>query len=377
MANRMVRSAIRESGQGMDRLSYIDTAKGLGMLLVLWAHIMLGGWTNSFIYAFHMPLFFFLSGMMFRREKYRGFKQFFVKRVKTLLIPYVFYSFASWIVWALYVMIAKEPIESYWMPLLQTFIAQGSGGFLVHNVPLWFVTCLFVTEMLYFLIDHLPEWANILVCTGLSILGYWMIQGASFFDFTLLPWSSEVALTTLLFYAGGNILLKHISHKQLVTFCSRRKGLCLIAAVLLGVVVYFGSQVVGHISMGSDLLGDRPVLFYLDAFCGLWMLLLFSIALCAYPFKNFVVCKLMQGVQWIGRYSFRVMAIHNPVKGFVVAILAKLLCTSADIVATDSWMSAVAFIISLAVVCTVVLFINRGLFKLHKICNQKGFKYNA
>lgn len=93
----------------MDRLSYIDTAKGLGMLLVLWAHIMLGGWTNSFIYAFHMPLFFFLSGMMFRREKYRGFKQFFVKRVKTLLIPYVFYSFASWIVWALYVMIAKEP----------------------------------------------------------------------------------------------------------------------------------------------------------------------------------------------------------------------------------------------------------------------------
>jgi len=49
------------------RYDYIDIAKGLGILMVVWAHIMITGWTHQFIYAFHMPLFFLLSGMLFKR----------------------------------------------------------------------------------------------------------------------------------------------------------------------------------------------------------------------------------------------------------------------------------------------------------------------
>ena len=36
------------------RLDFIDVAKGFGILFVVWAHILLVGWTHRAIYAFHM-----------------------------------------------------------------------------------------------------------------------------------------------------------------------------------------------------------------------------------------------------------------------------------------------------------------------------------
>ena len=37
------------------RYDYLDITKGLGILAVVWAHIMLVGWSHKVIYAFHMP----------------------------------------------------------------------------------------------------------------------------------------------------------------------------------------------------------------------------------------------------------------------------------------------------------------------------------
>jgi len=52
-----------------ERITYIDIAKGLGILVIVLAHNDLAGYhptLHKFIYAFHIPLFFFLSGMFFR-----------------------------------------------------------------------------------------------------------------------------------------------------------------------------------------------------------------------------------------------------------------------------------------------------------------------
>ena len=49
-----------------DRLQWVDTAKSLGLLLVIWGHLLYGGtWgrVNRAIYSFHMPLYFVLSGL--------------------------------------------------------------------------------------------------------------------------------------------------------------------------------------------------------------------------------------------------------------------------------------------------------------------------
>lgn len=48
----------------MGRQNWIDFAKGIGIILVVWAHT--GGSFHEYIAQFHMPLFFFVSGFLYQ-----------------------------------------------------------------------------------------------------------------------------------------------------------------------------------------------------------------------------------------------------------------------------------------------------------------------
>ena len=49
------------------RLDYIDIFKGFGIILMIMGHIGFGSLFAFFIHAFHMPIFFFISGFFFLR----------------------------------------------------------------------------------------------------------------------------------------------------------------------------------------------------------------------------------------------------------------------------------------------------------------------
>lgn len=78
----------------MNRIEYIDLAKGVGIILVVIGH-SISGIGYKFIYSFHMPLFFFLSGMCFSIEKYPYFASFLAKRAKQILVPCFFFTSIS------------------------------------------------------------------------------------------------------------------------------------------------------------------------------------------------------------------------------------------------------------------------------------------
>lgn len=42
----------------------LDIMKGIGILFVIWGHISENTSLNNWIYSFHMPLFFFISGVI-------------------------------------------------------------------------------------------------------------------------------------------------------------------------------------------------------------------------------------------------------------------------------------------------------------------------
>ena len=57
-------------------------ARGIAILLVLLGHTCPPPYTTAFIYAFHMPLFFVLSGLFFRVEPFGHLLR---KEARTLL----------------------------------------------------------------------------------------------------------------------------------------------------------------------------------------------------------------------------------------------------------------------------------------------------
>ena len=343
----------------MKRIDYIDYAKALGMLTIIWGHTKLTGISNEFVYAFHIPLFFFLSGMVFNRDRYDGFRSFFIRKVKTLLYPYLIFSVVTWAFWASYSYITHAPVKSYWMPLLQTFVAQGSGGFLEHNVPLWFVTCLFVVEMLYWLISKLKDWQNIVVSILCAVVGYLLVYRCKFWDFRLLPWSIESALMAMPFFALGNLLVKRVSHENIIKSIHDHKWICL-GGMLVGFTL---TAIIGHhngvVSMGHSRLGSNPLVFYVTAFIGICSMLLLCVLLSDIkPDKTLE--KVFSGLKWFGKNSFNAMAIHNPIRAFVMVIVAMAFHTTDVAISETTSLSLISFVVTLVVTIIGMLVINWG-----------------
>lgn len=302
-----------------DRIEYIDIAKGIGMLAVIFGHIMLSG--NGFVlaYAFDMPLFIFLSGLVFNKEKYPKFKTFVISRSKSLLLPYVIFSVVTWALWAALSYVTHKDVISYFNPLLQTVIAQGSGQYFVHNYPLWFPTFLFLLEIIYYFVCKTPKIINTIICILLAVVGFFMIQPNDFFDFTLLPWSIEAVLRAIIFYALGNMFTSKFGTQKISAFINGKKVIAFIVWITSTALFVICAIYNGAVSIGSNIYGKSNILFYIVSVFGIISAILCS-AFLEYINKRHSF-KALSFIKWIGRNSFFFMAIHKPVSGIVNLVL--------------------------------------------------------
>lgn len=79
------------------RIYWIDIAKVIGIYLMILGHIKIKGEGNltitNIIFAFHMPLFFFLSGLV---DKQRLPKETLKRCMWQIIVPYVLWYFISY-----------------------------------------------------------------------------------------------------------------------------------------------------------------------------------------------------------------------------------------------------------------------------------------
>ncbi|CAN5290205.1 acyltransferase [soil metagenome] len=136
------------------RLAWLDVAKGIGIILVVYGHQLRAqmaagkvdpSWhaplQDAMIYAFHMPLFFFISGLTIERT-YRRVSglQFLRTRFSTLLYPYVLWSLVSVALatvghrYVQHQVSLGDALEIGWKPLFQY----------------WFLYALFICQLLAF-----------------------------------------------------------------------------------------------------------------------------------------------------------------------------------------------------------------------------------
>ncbi len=135
------------------RLTYFDMAKGVGIFLVLLGHLQ-GDWFFSlspyilplctWIFSFHMPLFFVIAGMLirYRSDSEKDFSVLLRRRFRSIMIPYFWFSliYLSVVIYALIAGSIKADtlFEQLW------YILSMYG----MNV-LWFLPALFAGEMLF------------------------------------------------------------------------------------------------------------------------------------------------------------------------------------------------------------------------------------
>ncbi|HYX33068.1 MAG TPA: acyltransferase [Oligoflexus sp.] len=154
------------------RESWIDTAKGWGILLVVLGHALRGlqnaqllpttGWSHAldaWIYSFHMPLFFLLSGFFMEKAVHKPLDRALKDRAKTLLWPYL--------VWSVLQTLVQIRMSSYttaqydWMHLL---------GILWKPVmQFWFLYVLLLLSLLWLGLRRIGVPAPVLLLAALVL----------------------------------------------------------------------------------------------------------------------------------------------------------------------------------------------------------------
>lgn len=286
----------------MKRDITIDTAKGIGIFLVVFGHLNLQEPMQTIIYSFHIPLFFIISGMVFRRNKYGSWKKFLVRRLHTLIYPYLLFALTTL---AFYTTVqflksgfTRESVQFFIKYFIQVFIAQYS---LIYgpNTPMWFVPCLFLTECIYYHVSTIKNY--VMRCGAIIIIvvfGWFTQSDFCHWDFSLLPWNISGACFALGFYAIGNIILQEKRpflnewYKNLIPVFK------LILFLSLSILLYSLSMLNGHVSIGSRILQNGFV-FYLTGIVGSALVFMLSERLTSIKLLPF----------W-GKNSFVIMATH-------------------------------------------------------------------
>ena len=74
------------------RINWVDALKGFGIILVVIGHAGCPNWLVRWIYIFHMPLFFLLSGLMAKESEYLRGGQWIKRKTRSLLWPYLIFG---------------------------------------------------------------------------------------------------------------------------------------------------------------------------------------------------------------------------------------------------------------------------------------------
>lgn len=258
--------------------AYLDHARAIGAYLVILGHLIPRGmFERQLIYAFHMPLFFFISGMLHKENGSWNIK----KYVKTLIIPCFFYVFFLWslsgILWFLdvwdfgqrYGMEKPDTLlGTYWITLKQNVLwlfydTKSSSG------PCWFLISLFTCKLLMNVYSQIK--ANRAVILLITLVGF-VAFSINHVRFLFLQ-STFMALP--LFFLG--YYFRQIDY----IFSFGNKWSCIFYSILFFVIMMFVSIYNGNVSMLGVKFGTHSKcisipLFYIAGLSGTLSVLFFS-----------------------------------------------------------------------------------------------------
>lgn len=196
------------------RIAWLDVAKAVGIFLVFYGHVLetmfrYGGRPFllpqlTFIYAFHMPLFFVLSGFLYQ-DRGQSFSRFFRYHFLTRLLPFFFFNLL-----ALSALLVQQTGHGgidwpfVWRGCLA--LLRGMPSF---NMLTWFLVCLFIVELIHF---GMKRWLSTSVRLGMAIflalvvglpIARWAAQRLATTGIYFNVWYIQEALTAYGFYLMG------------------------------------------------------------------------------------------------------------------------------------------------------------------------------
>ena len=325
------------------RISWIDMAKGYGIIMVMAGHHHIPIAIANYIYAFHIPLFFFLSGYLFNTKK--NFKAFAAAKIKRLIIPYFCLCIPMVFANLLFPDRNSLNIVNFTNEFVY-FILQE------RHTTLWYLSSLLILNfIMYPMVKYsASKWISDIYCLLICLFGLMLWH----FGIKNLFWNSDIALVVLPFFYTGyrfhNIMSNHsiqkIAFKKIITI-----------VFLLGYIIYFLN------SWNIRVAGDKVDLFYsnidvigityLVAYTGITMMILVSMG-----YENNLI-------KYIGENSLLYFAWHQTI---IFPFLSRL-CWKIGVIQYDMYHSTYLFP-CLSILLTIII-----ITILNEIIIRSNFKF--
>jgi len=254
-----------------NRDSSIDILRGFAALTVVLGHlpstpVVLVRW----IYSFHMPLFFICSGMVFSAAL--SYREFFVKKFKTLVVPYFSLGICLWLLRNL--MKCFLALMSGGHPLADWNIGNAIASLLLahrlheYYLGIWFLCTLFLAELIFYFVVKSSKQKIILplLSVGGVVLQWFILEHVRGFY-----WSIDLVPVCLAFMSIGYMIKKCKTFHE--SIC--RIWLLPVALCMSIVCSYLGYIRGGQVDLCMSCMSD-PFFFFLAAIAGSWTFMIIS-----------------------------------------------------------------------------------------------------
>ena len=175
------------------RIDDIDILKAIGIILMILGHIGFGEIFDVWKASFHMPIFFLASGFLYKKSSFK-FADFFKKKFKALIVPYISFGFLHYLIW-FFINISNADKVDMKKPLINLFTFNNRD--LPISGALWFLTALFFLEIVYYVLDNLDDKIKYFIIFSLSLFGCFITS------FLRLPLSLDISFMALGLFECG------------------------------------------------------------------------------------------------------------------------------------------------------------------------------
>lgn len=275
-----------------ERLVYFDIAKFLGMMMIILGHFGVPD-INTFVYTFHVPLFFLISGYFFIPKK--DYKAFIKIKFKQLIIPYFLVMLCVIVLNVLFSFYNHTAFTEIKEKTFDYFIGYLYGSGYINNIkgyqiqtvgPMWFCLALFWDfVLLNYLIfkKHLP-----FILAVIFIIGYYSSQ------ILWLPFSIQSSMTSVLFVYIGYLAKKYNIMNYPVTIGQILPLLC-----MWGICIFYGGRFL--------IVHNYSVFLITDIIATIFACYLF-ILFCRFIEEN---AKSTAFMAFLGRYTLVMLCFHS------------------------------------------------------------------
>ncbi|KAF3890954.1 acyltransferase [Tolypothrix bouteillei VB521301] len=319
------------------RLHWVDYAKGIGIFLVVVGHTLRGlvkssileesafiMWVDRWIYAFHMPLFFFISGLFVVRSLSKPFKSFVLDKISVIVYPYFIWSILQNILQILTSRYTNQPVTftDIWRIIYQPY------------QQFWFLYTLFIILLAYAIFHKLRISPVIFLAFSVFIYILYCL------DISIGPWGILYLVRRYAIYFALGLCF---GSSNLLTKINQLKVLPLLLTIVVGYLAIALAVVFKF--------DENPIAIFIIATIGIAASTALSVLLQNFNTMNFVK-------QW-GIFSLEIYVAHIIAASSARIFLQKMFHISEPIV-------------HLLIGTYVGIY---GPIAFSKICSKLGFQY--